>query len=79
MRMPGEEYLENCLISKFWKLGAIMVWTAIYGNIRCPRVFWDKGNWGTTINGPRYYEFIAHLTSICFGKKIFGKLSTTFI
>ena len=34
-RKPGEEYLEDCLVPKFKKLGSLMVWGAI---------FWTKAN-----------------------------------
>lgn len=57
-RLPKEEYLEACLVPTFRKLETIMVWGCIYGNIKGPLVFWDKVNWGTTINGPRYCEHI---------------------
>lgn len=59
-RLPGEEYLEDCLVPKFRKLETIMVWGCIYGNIKGPLVFWDKKNWGKTINGPGYCEYIIH-------------------
>jgi hypothetical protein len=57
-RQPGEEYLEDCLVPKFRKLETIIVWGCIYGNVKGPLVFWDKKEWGATINGPRYCQYI---------------------
>lgn len=59
-RLPGEEYIEACLVPKFRKLETVMVWGCICGHIKGPLVFWNKKEWGSTINGPRYYEYIIH-------------------
>ncbi|KAH0610558.1 uncharacterized protein H6S33_012085 [Morchella sextelata] len=57
-RLPEEEYVEDCLVPKFRKLQTIMVWGCIYGNTKGPLVFWDKKEWGNTINGPGYCQNI---------------------
>jgi len=45
--MPGEEYLEDCLVPKFSHYSAVMVWGAIRGGQKSPLVVWDKKNWGS--------------------------------
>ena len=41
-RLPSEEYNEDCLVPKFWKLETIMVWGCIYGDRKGPLFIWDK-------------------------------------
>lgn len=40
-RRPGEEYLEDCLVPKFPRLTTVMVWGAIYRDLKGPLVIWD--------------------------------------
>jgi len=55
---PGEEYGEDCLVSKFCKLSLVMVWGAISGvGGQFSLVFWDKKRWGN-INGTSYSDKI---------------------
>ena len=35
-----------------------MIWGCIYGNKKGPLVIWDKDNWGKTITGPSYCQFV---------------------
>lgn len=58
--MTGRDNIEDCLVPKFRKLETVLVWGCIYGNIKGPLVFWDKKDWGSTINGPQYCEHIIH-------------------
>jgi len=43
-RRPGEEYLEDCLVPKFPRLTTVMVWGAIYRDLKGPLVIWDTAN-----------------------------------
>ena len=56
-RKPGEEYLEDCLVPKFPRLTTVMVWAAIYRDLKGPLVIWDAANWGR-INGSTYIDKI---------------------
>lgn len=42
----GEEYLEDCLVSRFTHRTSIMVWGAIYQDQKGPLVVWDTSTWG---------------------------------
>ena len=50
---PGDEYMDNCLISHFPRLTTIMVWGVIYHNQKSVLIIWDTTNWGN-INGTTY-------------------------
>ena len=56
-RRPGEEYLEDCLVPKFPRLTTVMVWGAIYRDLKGPLVIWNTANWGR-INGSTYIDQI---------------------
>ena len=57
-RTPAEEFAEDCLVPKFRKLQTIMVWGCITGNQKGPLVIWNKAEWGKTVKGPSYCEYI---------------------
>ena len=61
-RRPDEEYLEDCLVPKFKKLGSLMVWGAISAGARSPDgrkrlVIWNSAEWGR-ITSKAYIEYI---------------------
>ena len=56
-RRPGEEFLEDCLVPKFNRLTTVMIWGAIYRDIKGPLIIWDMKSWGK-INGFTYINRI---------------------
>ena len=57
-RRVEEEFEESCLIPKFKKLDAIMVWACFVGRRKGPLIVWDKAAWGKTITAKGYQEHI---------------------
>ena len=44
----GEEYLDNCLVSKFEQKNSLMIWGGILGyNRKKVLVIWEKEDWGS--------------------------------
>ena len=56
-RRPGEEFLENCLVPKFHRLTMVMIWGAIYRDMKGPLIIWDMKGWGK-ITGSTYMDRI---------------------
>ena len=57
-RTAQEEYQEDCIVPKFYKLKTIMVWGSICGNIKGPIVIWNNEEWGKSVNGISYCDHI---------------------
>jgi len=52
-----EEFEESCLLPKFKKQEAIVVWTCFVGRRKC-QLIWDKAEWGRTITAKEYQTHI---------------------
>ena len=58
-RLPGEEFLAECIVPKFSRLNSCMMWGSISGHGKGPMLVWKK-EWGT-INADRYIEHVIPL------------------
>jgi len=64
-RQAGEEDIEDCLVPLFGKLETIIVWAWFKEKQKGALIFWNKNEWGKTINAvffstyivPQFFQF----------------------
>lgn len=59
-RKADEAYVEECLLPKFRKLAACMVWAGISSTVKGPLLHWDKAKW-ENITAQGYIDHILPL------------------
>jgi len=65
-RKIEEEFDESCLLPKFKKQEAIIIWACFVGQHKGPLIIWDKPAWGKTIIAKGHQTHILpHLEQIC--------------